>query len=194
MSAATSERERIKLSAEWIGSVFDQFYDEFLRLTWLAKAAFENRDPPASVAHAKKRLGLYNATVYALAEDLRAAFPALAESEALWGQLEATYVPAAQGSYEADLALAYLHSARRRLYRGDWKPVEYAFGEHRAVPRIRDAVYETFACSWPVESRVVQRILQVAELATPFAEPVAASAATAVNALPTSVYVEPARE
>ena len=67
MQAATSDYERIKLSAEWIGTVFDQFYDEFLRLTWLAKAAFENRDAPASVAHAKKRLGLYNATVYALA-------------------------------------------------------------------------------------------------------------------------------
>jgi isocitrate dehydrogenase kinase/phosphatase len=179
VSAATSESERIKLSAEWISRVFDQFYDEFLRLTGLAKAAFENRDPPASVAHAKKRLGLYNATVYALAEDLRAAFPALAESEALWGQLEATYVPAAQGSYEADLALAYLHSVRRRLYRGDWKPVEYAFGEPRSVPRMREAVYETFACSWPVEGRVVQRILQVAELTTRFAEPVADAARVA---------------
>jgi len=171
VAAARSERERVALTAEWIGSVFDQFYDEFLNLTWLAKSAFENRDPPASVANAKKRLGLYNATVYALAEDLRAAFPALAEREPLWGEVEAAYLPALQGSYEADLALAYLHSARRRLYRGDWKPVEYAFGEHRSIPRSRETVYETFACSWPVESRVVQRILQVAELVVPFVEP-----------------------
>jgi isocitrate dehydrogenase kinase/phosphatase len=171
VAAARSERERVALTAEWIGSVFDQFYDEFLNLTWLAKSAFENRDPPASVANAKKRLGLYNATVYALAEDLRAAFPALAEREPLWGEVEAAYLPALQGNYEADLALAYLHSARRRLYRGDWKPVEYAFGEHRSIPRSRETVYETFACSWPVESRVVQRILQVAELVVPFVEP-----------------------
>jgi isocitrate dehydrogenase kinase/phosphatase len=171
VAAAKSERERIELCAEWIGSVFDQFYAEFLRLTWLAKSSFENRDPPASVAHAKRRLGLYNATVYALAEELRAAFPALAESEAAWGEVEAAYLPAVQGIYEADLALAYLHSARRRLYRGDWKPVEYAFGERQSAPRLRAAVYETFACTWPVEARVVQRILQVAELATPFADP-----------------------
>ena len=171
LAAARSERERVDLTAEWIGNVFDQFYHEFLNLTWLAKSAFENRDPQTSVANAKKRLGLYNATVYALAEELRAAFPALAEREPLWGEVEAAYLPAVQGSYEADLALAYLHSARRRLYRGDWKPVEYAFGEHRSIARSRETVYETFACSWPVESRVVQRILQVAELALPFVEP-----------------------
>jgi isocitrate dehydrogenase kinase/phosphatase len=171
VASAPSERERVELSAAWIASVFDRFYAEFLQLTWLAKTAFENRDAPASVALAKQRLGLYNATVYALAEDLRAAFPALARSEALWAELEATYLPAVTGRYEEDLALAYLHSARRRLYRGDWKPVEYAFGEHRSAPRSPDAVYETFACSWPVDHRVVQRMLQVAELDAPFSDP-----------------------
>jgi isocitrate dehydrogenase kinase/phosphatase len=171
VASASSDRERVELSAEWIGGVFDRFYDEFLSLTWMAKSAFEDRDAPASVAHAKRRLGLYNATVYALAEQLRAAFPSLAQREALWGELEAAYLPAIEDSYEADLALAYLHSARRRLYRGDWKPVEYAFGGPRAAARAREAVYETFACSWPVESRVVQRILQVAQLAVPFVDP-----------------------
>ena len=168
--AADTERERVELTAEWIGDVFDRFYDEFLKLTWMAKTAFEDRDPPASVAHAKKRLGLYNATVYPLADELRSAYPGLAESESLWGQVEAALMPSVHGTYEADLALAYLHSVRRRLCQGDWKPVEYAFGEHQAIARSREAVYETFACSWPVESRVVQRILQVAELAVPFVD------------------------
>jgi len=178
VARAKSVRERVELSAEWVGSVFDSFYAEFLRLTWMAKSAFEDCDPPASVAHAKRRLGLYNATVYALAEDLRAAFPDLALREELWASVEAAYLPAVQGSYEADLALAYLHSVRRRLYRGDWKPVEYAFGDHRSAPRSREAVYDTFACTWPVESRTVQRVLQVAQLATPFAD--AASDATRI--------------
>jgi isocitrate dehydrogenase kinase/phosphatase len=167
---ASGERERIELTAEWVGEVFDRFYDEFLQLTWLAKTAFENRDPPASVAHAKRRLGLYNATVYPLADELRAAYPELASSEPLWGQVEAAFLPGVQGTYEADLALAYLHSVRRRLWRGDWKPVEYAFGEYGSIPRSRETVYETFACAWPVEGRVVQRILQVAELAVPFVD------------------------
>ncbi|HEY6453154.1 MAG TPA: isocitrate dehydrogenase kinase/phosphatase AceK regulatory subunit, partial [Steroidobacteraceae bacterium] len=66
VAAAQSDPERVRLCAAWITEAFDRFYDEFLRLTWLAKAAFENRDPPASVAHAKRRLRLYNATVQEL--------------------------------------------------------------------------------------------------------------------------------
>src|ERR1700683_2977522 len=88
IAATRSERARVGLAASCIRCVFDQFYEEFLKLTWSAKTAFENRDYPASVASAKKRLGLYNATVYALAWDLRAAFSALAPRGRCWGQVE----------------------------------------------------------------------------------------------------------
>ena len=168
IAAATSERVRIQLTASWIHRVFDQFYADFLKLTWSAKVAFETRDYAASVASAKKRLGLYNATVYALAWDLRAAFPALAQRESLWAQVEAAFLPAVEGRYEADLALAYIHSTRRRVHHGEWTPVEYGFGEQRSAPGVRNAVYDTFACSWPLDHRVMQSILQVAELSVPF--------------------------
>jgi isocitrate dehydrogenase kinase/phosphatase len=168
IAAATSERVRIQLAASWIHRVFDQFYEDFLKLTWSAKAAFETRDYAASVASAKKRLGLYNATVYALAWDLRAAFPALAQRQSLWAQVEAAFLPAVEGRYEADLALAYIHSTRRRVHHGEWTPVEYGFGEQRSAAGARNTVYERFACSWPLDHRVMQSILQVAELSVPF--------------------------
>jgi isocitrate dehydrogenase kinase/phosphatase len=171
IAATKSERARVELAAGWIRRVFDQFYEEFLKLTWSAKTAFETRDYPASVAYAKKRLGLYNATVYALAWDLRAAFAALAQRESLWTQVEAAYLPAVAGRYEADLALAYIHSVRRRVYHGEWMPVEYGFGEQRRPESSGNAVFERFACSWPVDHRVMQRILQVAELSVPFRAP-----------------------
>jgi isocitrate dehydrogenase kinase/phosphatase len=171
IAATKSERARIELAAGWIRRVFDQFYEEFLRLTWSAKTAFETRDYPESVACAKKRLGLYNATVYALAWDLRAAFSALAQRESLWTQVEAAYLPAVAGRYEADLALAYIHSVRRRVYHGEWRPVEYGFGEQRSAASSGNTVFERFACSWPVDHRVIQKILEVAELSVPFRAP-----------------------
>src|ERR1700688_3365247 len=173
LAAATSERVRVQLAASWIHSVFYQFYRDFLNLTWSAKAAFETRDYAASVASAKKRLGLYNATVYALAWDLRAAFPALAQRESLWAQVEAAFLPAVEGRYEADLALAYVHSTRRRVHHGEWTPVEYGFGDQRSAADSGSAVYERFACTWPVDHRVIQRILEVAELSVPFRAPAA---------------------
>ena len=165
---ASSDAARIELAAAWVQAVFEEFYADFQRLTWLAKSAFETSDHPAAVAHAKRRLGLYNATVYALAEDLRQAFPALAQREALWAGVEAAFVPAADGRYEADLASAYIHSCRRRLYHREWRAVEYTFGAHAPAVPAATAVYDRFECSWPVDERLVQSVLGVADLAAPF--------------------------
>jgi len=171
LAAADGGRARVALTAEWILSVFDSFYEEFLRLTWDAKAAFEGRDHRAAIANARKRLGLYNATVYPLGDDLEEAFPQLKEDESLWREVEAAYESAVRGRYEADLALAYLHSAQRCVNRGEWRPVVYGFsGSHRVVPP-PDAVCERLACSWPVDPRVIQHALQAAELAVPFCDP-----------------------
>jgi len=170
VSSAGSERARIQLTAAWILGVFDDFYAEFMRLTWTAKAAFESRDHPTAVANARRRLGLYNATVYPLADDLQSVFPQLKAHEPLWRQVEAVYRAMVDGRYEADLALAYLHSAQRRVHHGEWKPVEYGLrGSHRVVPPA-NAVSEYFPCSWPVAPLVIQRALQVAGLAIGFCD------------------------
>lgn len=171
LAAAAGERARIGLAAEWVLGSFDGFYARFLELTWAAKAAFETRDHATGVANARRRLGLYNATVYPLADALRAAYPQLMESEQLWSEIKAVYLQAVRGRYDADLAVAYLHSARRCIHHGGWKPVEYGFGgSDRVVPPL-EQVCARFECSWPVEPRVIQDALQVAELAVPFAQP-----------------------
>jgi len=171
IGSAATEPARIQLTAEWILRVFDDFYAEFLRLTWAARETFERRDHAAAVANARRRLGLYNATVYPLAEQLRSAFPQLKEQEPLWREIESVYRTKVDGRYEADLALAYLHSAQRRVHHGEWKPVAYGFrGSHRVVPPAA-AVSEYFPCTWPVDPLVMQRVLQVAGLAVPFCDP-----------------------
>jgi isocitrate dehydrogenase kinase/phosphatase len=171
VAAAPPGPVRTQLTAAWILNVFDHFYTEFQRLTWAAKAAFESRDHPTAVANARRRLGLYNATVYPLAEQLQATVPELKEQEVLWREVEEAYRASVAGRYEADLALAYLHSAQRRVHHGEWKPVEYGFrGSHRVVPPA-ELVSEYLPCSWPVDPLVIQRALQVAELAVPFCDP-----------------------
>jgi len=170
--AADSERARIQLTAGWILATFDEVYAQFLQLTWAAKAAFESRDHPAAIAIARRRLGLYNDTVYPLAEELQRAFPQLKEhGPPLWREIELAYRNALGGRYEADLALAYLHSAQRRVHHGEWQPVEYGFrGSQRVVPPA-SAISEYFPCCWPLDPLIVQRVLQVADLAVPFSDP-----------------------
>jgi isocitrate dehydrogenase kinase/phosphatase len=171
ISAAKSEAERARLAAAWIAAAFETTYLQFRELTRLAKVAFETRDHPAAVACAKRRLGLYNSTVYPLADALRAACPGLAERESLWTEVEAAVLPAIRGRYEADLALAYLHSARRRLHHGDWRAVEYTFGGQQPRPSAASAVFERHECHWPVEAIGIQRLFAVGELSVAFADP-----------------------
>ena len=97
--------------------------------------------------------------------------PELKEGGLLWRDIEAVYRATVVGRYEADLALAYLHSVQRRVHHGEWKPVEYAFGGSQRIVPPHEAVYARFDCSWPVESLVIQRALQVAELDVAFYDP-----------------------
>ena len=170
LSVAGGDAERTRLVAAWIFSTFESFYAEFRQLTWRAKSAFEARDAAAAVAHARTRLGLYNQTVYALADKVRLAYPALTEHEPLWLAVEDAYRVRIRDRYEGDLAIAYLHSVMRRVHIGEWRPVDYSFGDvPRPVTR-REDVFATFACRWPIDAGVVRELLHVGDLAVPFCD------------------------
>jgi isocitrate dehydrogenase kinase/phosphatase len=168
LAAAATDAKRTRLVAAWIFSSFDSFYTEFRRLTWLAKDAFESRDPAAAVANARIRLGLYNATVYALADAVRAAYPALTEHERLWVAVHNAYRVRIRDRYESDLAIGYLNSVMRRVHIGEWRPVDYTFGDlPRPVTRRKD-VFAAADCRFPVDPDVVSDLLEVGDLAMPF--------------------------
>lgn len=159
---------RTALVAERILGSFERFYAEFRRLTWLAEATFEARDHAATVAHARSRLGLYNAMVYALADELRRVLPQLAERESLWNGVMAAYLDGVSGRYEGDLAVAYLHSVMRRVHVGVWRPVDYAFGDLRRPAVRREDVFLDRDCSLPVTPALTRDLLAVGGLATDF--------------------------
>ncbi len=169
IAAASSDSKRIELVADWILQAFDRFYAESLQIPWLAKMAFERRDHPATLALNKLRMSLYNTSIDTLGVDLKQAFPRLAENEPLWSDVEAIYMPRIDARGEADLAFAYINSARRKVYQGEWKPVEYGFGDGRLPFRQPpDSVYRSFDCRWPADANVIREVLQVADFSVPF--------------------------
>jgi isocitrate dehydrogenase kinase/phosphatase len=170
IAQAPSDAARSGIVANWILQAFETFFADFRRLTWLAKAEFEACDHAAAVAHARTRLGHYNATVYALADQLSAAFPGLKERDSLWSAIAAAYVPLVRDRYEGDLAVAYLNSVKRRVHIGEWTPVEYAFGEPQRREVARAAVFSEFHCRLPIQAATIRDLLQVAELSSPFCD------------------------
>ena len=139
IEAAGSIDERSGLAARWILAEFDAYYVESRSIPSLAKSAFEQRDPAMSLDLSLRRLSVYSVSAHALARRLRAALPEVAEDETFWTRLEARYLALIEGRYESDLAFAYIHSARRMVYEGMWKPVEYMFLHHREPASERSA-------------------------------------------------------
>ena len=131
VAAASSLDECSELVARWILAEFDAYYVESRNIPTLAKSAFERRDPAASLDLSLRRLSVYSVSVHALARRLREVLPSITEDEASWVRIEARYLVLIERRYESDIAFAYIHSARRMVYEGMWKPVEYAFLDHR---------------------------------------------------------------
>ena len=138
LSQAEGDEQRIALSAAWIQRELDVYYRDSRAIPELAKAAFEERDYASSVALSRRRLDAYRLSVSAFGPRLSRAWPALAGDERLWSAIEARYLPLIEESYEADLALAYMHSVRRQVYRGEWRPVDYAFRKEVGGSSLQD--------------------------------------------------------
>src|SRR5579872_2908003 len=154
LSAAAADGERIRVVAAWIFDAFVTFYAEFQRLTWLAKTAFELRDPAAAVAHARTRLGLYDREVNGLADELKRSYPSLIEDEPLWVAVGDAYRERALNRYDGDLATAFLHSVWRRVHLGEWRPVDYTLGDLPRPQLRREDVFMAAECRRRVDSKV----------------------------------------
>ena len=115
-----------RILSDWIQQVFDGFYSDFRAIPPKAKAAFEASAFQQSLQNSRDRLTLYGERMHALARTLAAECPDAIAAPELWDRLEQHYTAAVAGRYEADLALAFLHSVRRSVFMDNWTPVDYA--------------------------------------------------------------------
>ena len=147
---SADETRRAVCCAAWVKEVFDDYYRDSRTVPDLARAAFEERDYASSVALSRRRLEAYRLSVNDFGPRLCSAWPALAADERLWGAIETHYLSRIEASYEADLALAYLHSLRRNVYRGEWQPVDYVFRERSEEAA---ATVNRIYAEFPLDSR-----------------------------------------
>lgn len=110
----------VQSAAQKVLAAFDQFYRRFLEVPDQAKHAFEQQDHPQSLRLSAQRLQLYRISMYRLADDFKLTLPSISEDESNWDLVESAYRGLIKGRYAEDLALAYCHSVRRKLYLGEW--------------------------------------------------------------------------
>lgn len=105
---------------------FNSFYSVFKQIPEKAKNAFEQKDHAQSLRLSAQRLRLYSISIQEFSDKVRQNYAELASDESHWDQVEEAYKALVVGDYSADLAMAYLHSIRRKIYRGEWRVADYA--------------------------------------------------------------------
>ncbi|MDH3670245.1 MAG: bifunctional isocitrate dehydrogenase kinase/phosphatase [Gammaproteobacteria bacterium] len=169
ISRTKSESEKIELTARWILQEFETYYSESRHIPDLAKQAFEQQDPRTSLALSKKRLSMYSISIRDLGLELKEAFPLVAENEHLWDKVQTCYLSLIEGRYEADLAFAYIHSVRRKINQGEWKPVEYAFSASSdTAADLSTIVYRSFPGGEQASVETIAEILKLPKFSTPY--------------------------
>jgi isocitrate dehydrogenase kinase/phosphatase len=160
--------QRLALAARWVLDEFDAYYVDSRRIPGLAKQAFERCDPATSLTLSRRRLSMYSVRIERLGPELKAAFPEVAEDELLWERMEALYLPHIESRYAADLAFAFFHSVRRRIYQGEWKPVAYSFGEGGPHGERGRGVHLSFPLHRRLDVATVERILAIPGFEVPY--------------------------
>ena len=151
---------------------FDHFYTDFTELTQSAKTAFERRDYSGVLTASRNRLSMYSISMDQLSTRITDEFPDVSREESLWEGVESHYGMLTENRYEADLALAYMHSVRRAIFRSEWKPVNYSLGETKYLSnKFVATVAEQFETT-EMTTQTVLDIFSVPEFSTPFANAV----------------------
>ena len=121
--------QHIQSAATWLYEEYHLFYEEFLKILDLAKLAFEKRDFASSIRVSSRRLSLYSISIAEVGNRLKLSYPQIHSDIDQWWEVEYHYQGLIRGEYDEDIARAYLHSLRRKIYQGEWRPTDYSFTE-----------------------------------------------------------------
>jgi isocitrate dehydrogenase kinase/phosphatase len=180
--SASDHEQCAQLLSRWALDVFDEYYRDFCAIPEMAKSAFESRDFPQSIENSRQRLTLYSERMYAFAKTLMSEYPKAVNAGALWDQLELFFREATAGRYEADLALAFLHSVRRVVFFDEWYPVDYQVGIKSAATDDGGAILTIDTAQ--ISETLISNMLSITEFSIPYRdkESDVARAAARVNA------------
>ena len=157
----SSESKQKDFIAQLVLNEFEVFYYSYKEITESAKDAFENCDFQESLQISQKRLSLYSVSMYRLGDEITKFFPDVSKNQEFWDGVEDNFRQFVEYRYEGDLALAYLHSVRRAIFRGEWTPVDYSFGVSSDSKTIFNSFLMVTFHTDDFDSSLVLKILRV---------------------------------
>lgn len=162
--------ERAGIFANAILASFDVYYASSRTVPFEAKRAFEQRNWGRSFALSRIRLAEYGRNLAHLLPLLQSHWTELPDERGFWVEIEARFLDLIHRRYEADLAFAFLRSARRLMRRGEWAPVAYFAGHVSDAPEyeIGFDVVRTFPVSGRLRPGALEQVIATSNINAPF--------------------------
>jgi isocitrate dehydrogenase kinase/phosphatase len=163
--------QHIQSAATWLYEEYHLFYKEFLNILDLAKLAFEKRDFASSLRVSSRRLSLYSISITEVGNRLKLKFPDIHNDIDQWWEVESCYQGLIRGEYDEDIARAYLHSLRRKIYQGEWRPTDYSFTEmNSAAGELSAQIVKSIELDGGLTRPAVREILNIPEFGRSYAD------------------------
>ena len=163
--------QHIQSAATWLYEEYHLFYKEFLKILDLAKLAFEERDFASSIRVSSRRLSLYSISIAEVGNRLKLSFPQIHSDIDQWWEVEYYYQGLIRGEYDEDIARAYLHSLRRKIYQGEWRPTDYSFTELISGPgELSAQIVKSITLDGSLTKPVVLEILKIPKFIRSYAD------------------------
>ncbi|MEL6220314.1 MAG: isocitrate dehydrogenase kinase/phosphatase AceK regulatory subunit [Pseudomonadota bacterium] len=168
LQSAAGGAARAGVLARIILAVFDDYYVRSRQIPLLAKAAFEERDWPTAIALSQERIAIYSLSISKAVPVLELAIRETEGQAQFWPMVESAFGELVGGRYEADLALAYLASIRRWVYRDRWQPIPYDVARSRPLPTDRAFLRSHRPPDGRMTPAIADALLDAPGLETPF--------------------------
>ncbi len=169
MVGASRREDRIRITADWILTQYEQFYREFLEVPYRAREAFEQQNHGVSIWLSRHRLSLYSDYIHRMGAYLKAVQPNISTDANFLNQLETHFWRVVEDRYEADVAYAFMHSIRRMVYRDEWKPVEYSFWDAKeGSDQYPSELLKQYDVSEQPGAELIREILQLPGFSAPY--------------------------
>ena len=169
LEACDDPAARIGVTARLILTLYDDFYSQLCEYPHRAQRAFETMDPHASIRISQDRLGLYSRYIAEHGPRIHAAFAMLATDSAIWDALDHLFMAMIVDRYDADIAFSFVHSLRRNISHGLWRPVAYSFPPPSKLRALSMAsVHRRLPVRGRVDTELLSTALQVPNFSVPF--------------------------
>src|SRR5512135_2320658 len=150
-------------------AAFEDYEQQFMAITRLAKSRFERRDWHGMQHDAVERLELYGRVIARIVAEIRELLGASVQDKWLWAAMKAAFSERIPACDDFELTETFFNSVTRRIFAtvGVDPKIEFLFSDFDARPLAGNPVYKTYANVEQIHE-VIKDILEACSFSVPF--------------------------